>query len=152
MAGPNVVDRIADLSFLLDLDPALTEHVIQAFIDVGEPARLQQNASLLSEGDAGSDVGYIVLQGLVAVERSDGFRKTMPAPALLGEMKQFHFNTKEERTATVQAATDLQVLRFEWESFYEKLEACTTEEEREAFRVALRDYAWMHFLELEQEL
>ena len=144
--------RIEGLSLMLDLDTGIQEGIIVSLKDVGRIAGVNKGGQLFSEGDRGADEGYVVLKGSLLVECDSGFSNTLFAPVLVGEMKQFAFGDEEVRIANVTAATDLEVLRFDWNAFYESLAAQLSSEQLEEFRCALRRYAWMHFLELEGEL
>lgn len=143
---------LAELPFMLDFSEGLQFRVIGAIKQVSTLDNLAMGAQLFTEGEDGSDNGFVVLKGAVTVERSNGFSAMVRAPVLLGEMKQFHFNLSDERAATVSAAEQLEVLRFDWGRFYTVLNDRTSDEERKVIREALESYAWMHFLEMEDEL
>lgn len=144
--------RIENLSLMLDLDPGIQQAFTTALKDVGRIAGVNKDDLLFSEGETSADEGYVVLKGSLAVESSSGFSNTLYAPVLVGEMKQFAFGDEDARTANVSALADLEVLRFDWNAFYESLGAQLGETKLAEFRDALRRYAWMHFLELEGEL
>ncbi len=144
--------RIENLSLMLDLDPEVQQAFIASLKDVGGVAGINKGDHLFDEGEPSADDGYIVLKGSLTITSSSGFENTLFAPALVGEMKQFNFSGDESRVANVAAAADLEVIRFDWSAFYKSLGERLNEEQLEAFRIALRRYAWMHFLELEGEL
>jgi len=144
--------RIEGLSLMLDLDSEIQQGLIASLKDVGRIAGMNKGDQLFGEGDSTNDDGYVVLSGSLIVEGSGGFQNVLSAPVLVGEMKQFAFGGEETRVANVTAAADLEVLRFDWTALYESLGTHVNADQLEAFRCALRRYAWMHFLELEGEL
>jgi CRP-like cAMP-binding protein len=152
MSWYEVDGALAELPFMLDFTEGLQYRVMAALKEVSTLDTFAMGTQLFEEGDEGSDCGYVVLKGAVTVERSTGFSANVQAPVLLGEMKQFHFNLSDARAATVRAAESLEVLRFDWGRLYTVIDDRTTDEERKVIREALESYAWMHFLELEDEL
>jgi CRP-like cAMP-binding protein len=144
--------RIEHLSLMLDLDEEVQRQFIAALKDVGRIAAVNSGCTLFDEGDSDSDDGYVVLRGSLLIESSSGFNNTLFAPVLVGEMKQFAFGDDEARRASVTAAADLEVMAFEWPKLYAALEKSLEAEQLNAFKEALRRYAWMHYLELEGEL
>jgi CRP-like cAMP-binding protein len=144
--------RIERLSLMLDLDTEIQQGLIASLKEVGRVAGMNKGDQLFGEGESTDDDGYVVISGSLIVEGSSGFRNVMSAPSLVGEMKQFAFGGDETRVANVTAAEDLEVLHFDWNALYESLGTHVNADELEAFRCALRRYAWMHFLELEGEL
>lgn len=147
-----VEEVIGQVSFALEFPASLRERVAQAFCAVGEIEERPEGTCLFREGETGLNHGYVLLRGLVFVETESGFAAHIPAPALLGEMKQFEFDARSDRMANVYIADDAQLLRFDWDRFYAALDENVSEEERELFDDALEQYAWMHFLQIEDEL
>lgn len=143
--------RIENLSLMLDLDPKVQQAFIASLKDVGRIAGVNKGRHLFSQGEPAADEGYIVIKGTLTIENDSGFKNTLYAPVLVGEMKQFAFGD-ESRSADVLAEADLEVLRFDWSALYASMDAKLTDAHMTAFRAALRRYAWMHFLELEGEL
>lgn len=90
--------------------------------------------------------------GAVSIEGANGFTKTVIPTALIGEMKQFDFDGKHHRMATVRAEDDIEALHFSWARLYDELAKELKPEELKAFRTALRHYAWLHYMDLQGEL
>jgi len=152
MSWYEVDGTLAELPFMFDFSEGLQFRVMVALKEVSTLDNLAMGSQLFEEGDKDSDKGYVVLKGAVTVERSNGFSVTVQPPVLLGEMKQFHFSLSDARAATVRAAEQLEVLRFDWGRLYTVLNDRMSDEEQKVIREALESYAWMHFLELEDEL
>lgn len=144
MTDSAISARIAGLSFMLGLPPAITHPSTAAFVAAASAETVEAHVRLMNEGDKESDKGVILLSGEVLVEKSDGTSTTASAPALFGEMVQF--STKSERWADVTTTQKSEVLVFSWTGFYEDLHKRLNENQFEEFRQALRQYSWMHFL------
>jgi len=140
------------LPVLLDFSDNQRYRIVNALMGCSEVARIQANACLFKEGDAESDFGFVLLDGAIRVENSNGFVKPVNPPALLGEMRQFNFEGSGIRAATVTAVEDIIVLRFSWSKLDLSLKALLNPEECEEFTKALQIHAWMHYLEREDEL
>ena len=148
----DIDSEIGGLSFMLELDDYLRARAIDAFRKVSERKEISGGTLLFSRDDSATDDGYIVYAGNVAIEHEDGTTKTVLPAALLGEMKQFDFDGKHHRMATVRAEDDIEALHFSWTRFYDALGATASKEEMDEFRRALRHYAWMHYMDLQGEL
>jgi CRP-like cAMP-binding protein len=145
-------DRIAGLAFMLDLPEEFVRRLVALFQEVGEYHQIPEGTVLFAEDDSGSEAGYVLVSGSVRVERGDEFRQKVAAPALLGEMRQFHIEGRECRSATVRATGDIEVFRFEWPSFYAGLTGIADEGELEMVRESIKRTAWMHYLEQEGDI
>lgn len=136
--------QLMALPFLDQLPRGLGERFMDTLEDAAEHMSISKGVELFVEGDHNPDYGYALLSGAVSVKRSYAADSLAPAPALLGEIKQF--NPNSERTATVCASGVLEVLRFRWEDVNSSLKAALSDAERELVRKALLDYAWQHIL------
>lgn len=135
---------LGSLPFMLEMPESLRQQVNRILLDVAEVAQIEEGSVLFDEGDTENSDGYVLLSGSVEVSKSYASGSQAFAPALLGEVKQF--NPRAERTASVRALEDLEVLRFTWDRFNEEARARLDEDEREVLRKALLDYAWLHLL------
>lgn len=140
---PAAADTLRNLRFMHQLGPAAREKVIAAFEIVGQPESMNPGASLFREGERDTDRGYVLLDGEVRITKSSAPELTVAAPELLGEMVQY--NPKSERTATVESATAIQVLSFQWSAFNDELVRTCSPEETDEIQKAFQDYAWEHF-------
>lgn len=152
MIPHSVDERLSELSLMLDFSDNLRDRIIDAIKEVFTYQRVEPADVILQEGDTSDDDGVIVLRGSVILTRVNGHTFQLPSPSLLGEMQQFGFYGSKERTATVTAAEPCGLLRFSWPKLYAALEARLQSDELELFREALKRYAWMHFLESEDEI
>lgn len=145
MPADPIRDTITQLRFFGEIPREARDRVADAFIQVGKRRRLPEGTRLFTQGEEGTDEGYILLEGDVLVTKSTGMGLECPAPELLGEMKQF--NPNKLRTATVEAMNDIEVLAFSWPAFEKAVQAKLNDAERKALRAALQNYAWQHFTE-----
>jgi hypothetical protein len=145
-------DRVKDLSVLLELPDLLRNRVATTLLRVSTFSNLDSGTALYKEGDRSTDDGYVLLNGDVAINRSDGFATTLQAPAILGEMQQFHLANNACRIATVIAGRDVSVLHFAWDDLYNTLAGELTHDELNLVRDVLRSQAWMHYLEIDDEI
>lgn len=138
-------ERILAMPVLAPLGPALREKIADVFLTMGAPERIPANTTLFTRGDASDGRGIVLLDGEVSVLKEGNPEVVALAPDLLGEMAQL--NPTKQRTATVNAATDLVVMRFKWPTFTKAAQQKLSDEDIEAFTAALQEYAWQHFTE-----
>lgn len=135
--------EMSKLELLDALSGDLRHQVVNTLLEISEYERFAKNAILFTEGDQGSDVGYILLKGDILVRKTHAPEVLCQAPELLGEMKQF--NPNRQRTATVEAVTELLVMRFSWHDFNDAIEQILSDTDQEAVIQALESCAWQHF-------
>ncbi|MBI4559109.1 MAG: cyclic nucleotide-binding domain-containing protein [Candidatus Hydrogenedentes bacterium] len=151
MTLQQIEQAVASLSLMLTLADHVKERVVAAFKEVSQLKELKPGDGLFAEGDSDSDEGYILLSGSVKVETADGFSTQVFPPELLGEMKQFHFGGSAERMADVSVIEPSEVLQFSWARLHASLSERLDANALAEFENALQSYAWMHFLEQEDE-
>ena len=127
-----------------DLPKGVAQRFAEILFDAAERTTVLDGTQLFTEGEHEPDLGYVLLSGAVRVEKSYASDSMTTAPALLGEIKQF--NPTSERTATVRASGDLDVLQFRWDEVNASINAALKEPEQKLLRKALLDYAWRHVL------
>ncbi len=143
--GPEQTKQLlAGLPFMGDLPKGLAQRFTEILIEVAEHATLADGTQLFAEGEHEPDLGYVLLSGEVQVEKSYTSDSIASAPALLGEIKQF--NPASERTATVRASGELDVLQFRWSELNAAIDSALKGPEQKILRKALLDYAWRHVL------
>jgi CRP-like cAMP-binding protein len=135
--------QLKDLRVLEDLPAALRSRVMMIFLTVSEDHIIRHGATLFTEDEQSDEAGYVLLEGSVSVRKQDGESVTCSGPELLGEMQML--NPRHTRTATVVAATDVKVLKFNWRSFFQVAEDIFDADELAALREGLADLAWKHF-------
>ncbi len=145
-------DQVKRLSVLLELADPLRERVAATLLRISTFSNMEPGDVLYTEGDARAGDGFVLLQGEVTVRKSDGFEARVQAPALLGEMQQFHLEDEEKRFASVIAGQNVAVLHFDWQTFYQALETDISPDDQAHVRDALRNQAWMHYLEIDDEI
>ena len=135
---------LAGLPFMDDLPKAVARRFAEILLDCAERTTVVDGTRLFTEDEHEPDLGYVLLSGEVRVEKSYASDSRTTAPALLGEIKQF--NPTSERTATVRALGDLDVLQFRWDELNAAIHASLKGPEQKPLRRALLDYAWKHVL------
>lgn len=136
---------IVTLGFISGLDEDLRHKAADAFIHISEHTRLEAGTVLFTQGEEGSDTGYILLSGDVEVSKTTGTTLRCQVPELLGEMKQF--NPVAVRTATVETKSEAEVLRFQWPRFEADIRERLDRDQRKLLKESLQNYAWRHFTE-----
>ncbi len=144
METEEIQSFLCGLPFMLDLPESLKQRVGTIFVDISSEETIEADTELFREGDTRSQDGYIVLSGSVKVEKSYAKSSTAFAPVLLGEVKQF--NPSSQRTATVSAREDIDVLHFDWTNFNDAVSARLDVIDQDVLRRALLGYAWLHLL------
>jgi len=135
---------LASLPFMGGLPKGVAKRFAEILIEAAERTTLADGTQLFAEGEHEPDLGYVLLSGNVHVEKSYASDSIASAPALLGEIKQF--TPASERTATVRASGDVDVLQFRWDELNAAIDVALREPERKILRKALLDYAWKHVL------
>jgi CRP-like cAMP-binding protein len=144
METEEIQSFLCGLPFMLELPESLKQRVGLIFADISDTESIEAGTELFHEGDTQSEDGYIVLSGSVRVEKSYAKSSTAFAPVLLGEVKRF--NPSSQRTATVSAREDLDVLHFDWAKFNDAVHARLDKTDQDVLRKALLNYAWLHLL------
>jgi hypothetical protein len=152
MTPEQITRQLENLAFMFDLSDSLKAIVVATLAEVSRLEQVSPDTVLLAPDDSQPDTGFVLLGGSVEIQGADGFGTTLEPPVILGEMKQFHFEHSSKRMATVRAVCEVNVLRFQWPELYTALEARISAAEMTEFRTALHDHAWMHYLELQDEL
>ena len=134
---------ILQLSFVAAFNGDVREVLATVFIEISEQGRLTKNSTVFTEGDKDSNTGVIILDGEVTVKKTGSPDFGCPGPELLGEAQQFNPNAK--RTATIEAATDTNALRFKWSDFEVAVKRYLSEADCQTVRQGLENYAWQHF-------
>ena len=99
--------QILRISLFDGLPQDLGKHAVNVLSRICEVRTLPSKSVLFTEGEALSDMGYILLRGEVLVRKSGSPDLQVSAPELLGEMKQF--SPVGQRTVTVEAKGELEV-------------------------------------------
>jgi len=113
------------------------------FLAVSEDHTLRRGSRLFTEDEQSDEVGYVLLDGSVTIQRQDGESVTCSGPELLGEIQML--NPKHTRTATVIVGNDVKVLKFNWRNFFQIAEDLFDPDDLVALREALANLAWKHF-------
>ena len=137
-------ELIAKLSIMKAFPDQLRQRIAAVFDEVSEPESLERDAYLIHIGDQSCNDGFILVKGSVIIRKRISPPFKAEGPVLLGEMKQF--NPNSERTADVTALEDIEVLRFDWDRFYDLLKERLAPSEFAIFSRVLQDYSWLHFL------
>ncbi len=134
---------VSTLQILPSLRPTPAELVVEVLMNVSALEDIPTGTTLFTKGDESIADGIILLRGEVSVSK-DGFPEIVAAaPELLGEMGRL--NPTAQRTATVTALSDLNILRFTWAAFTREAGRLMSEADLEKLSTALQEYAWQHF-------
>jgi CRP-like cAMP-binding protein len=143
MKQAEIVDTLSQLSLVRRLSPPdLADEVVAILAAHSELRRVPQGGVWLRENEPTENKGFILMQGAVAVKKSDAPEVRVEAPELLGEAMQF--NPRHLRTATVTAVEDIVVARFRWDDFWAAVEERLTPPDQEKVREAVKALAWDH--------
>ena len=135
--------QILRISLFHGLPKLLGMHAVNVLSRICDVRTLRPGYILFTEGDAVSDDGYILLRGEIAVRKAGSPEIQVAAPELLGEMKQF--SPVGQRTATVEARAEIEVLDFKWSDFHRDVAEHLDEGQQKKLAEAIESYAWQHF-------
>lgn len=136
---------LADIPFIHSLPESTREDLTRIIVDVSHPETIEEGTEIFTQGEPGTDIGYFLLEGDYEVLKFGAMPLQKSGPELLGEMKQF--NPVGLRTATVNAVTSLDLLKFKWTELHGALEAWLTDDAFQTVEHAIESYAWEHFTE-----
>lgn len=145
MDADTVRQRISDIPLMFQMDSGLASKLATILIDISSEGTAAEGDVLFTRGEATSSNAIILLEGEVSVEKEGFPPLTAISPELMGEMAQL--NPSKQRTATVTATTELQLLRFQWSDFKEAIQRVLSGAELEKVSAAIQEYAWQHFTE-----
>ncbi|PCJ67096.1 MAG: hypothetical protein COA73_00315 [Candidatus Hydrogenedentota bacterium] len=145
MDSESIRKQLVDLPFFHSLDVGVRNVLAQVIQSVSKFDSVPAGTVLFKKGSQGADVGCIVLSGEIRIQKPEAPEIITSAPELLGEMKQV--NPDAQRTATVDAQTDLEILKFKWDAFNTGIQNALSESDAQAVKQAIHDYAWQHISE-----
>lgn len=143
MSTDQVRQQVSNLPLLHTVPSALASKLTDIILEVSSPDIANAGTVLFQKDEPATDVGIVLLEGEVTVNKIDTPEIAAYAPDLLGEMAQL--NPAKQRTADVTAATQLQLLRFKWSDFKNVAQQQLSQQELEKFTSALQEHAWQHF-------
>jgi CRP-like cAMP-binding protein len=108
----NYRKQILEVPAIRDLPPELKSRVSMILLWIAHEADVAAGEDIYSQGAQDEDTGCVLVSGTVEISWADKPPKTVAAPEILGEMKQF--TRDRERTATVRAIEDVSILTFYW--------------------------------------
>jgi len=123
-----VRNRICKTPVFEALSPRMMDRVGMTLLWKGEIVKFSPGQALFVEGDERDTSGCILIEGDVTITREGADPVTCSAPELFGEMHQLEETA--QRTATVWAATDALVLRFDWHEFVSSIGLLLTQSEQ----------------------
>jgi len=135
--------QVKGLALLQAMPEDTQEEVAGLFVQVSEKIAFSDGEVVLHEGDLGGAAGFVLLDGLVEVERANAAPIRMQAPALLGEMHQF--NPRAQRTATVRAKGFAVALKFSWQELYGRAKADLSERRQHLLMDGIERMVWQRF-------
>jgi hypothetical protein len=138
-------EQIRAIPFMAGLSNPARAAFVSAVVSVGKQEKVPTGTVLFVQGSQGAAMGCIVLTGEVRISKPNSPELICYAPELLGETKQV--NPDAHRNATVDAVTELEVIKFNWTSLKSQLAQIATEIDVLAIEKALEDYAWRHITE-----
>ena len=143
MDAETVREAVMELGALTPLSESLRGKVAELLSRCGKVLRLNAGDVLIHEGDVGGGAGFVLLEGRMLVTHGEDPSVTIDSPALLGEMHQF--NPRAQRTATVTAEGDSEVLKFSWFDFQFQATSDLTHDEQDALMCAMEQLVWQRF-------
>lgn len=117
--------------------------VTDVILEIGVVRRVAEGQVMTRENKHGKNRGFVLLKGIIGIQKADAPYSKCRPPELLGEVMQF--NPKGMRTATLTAREECWVIRFQWNDFWNTLMSNFSEHEVAAVREALEERAWEHF-------
>ncbi len=143
MDAEKVRAEILRVPVIESLPGDLPGKVTDVIMDIGDVRHVPKGQVMTRENKHGKNRGFVLLKGVIGIQKAEvPFSKCRP-PELLGEVMQF--NPKGMRTATLTAHEECWVIRFPWTDFWNTLMMNFSENEVAKVREVLEDRAWEHF-------
>ena len=145
MESDHLHKQIRAIPFMNGLTNPARAAFVSAVESVGQQENVPKGTVLFQQGSHGAAMGCIVLSGQIRISKPNSPDLVCYAPELLGETKQI--NPHAQRNATVDALTELDVIKFNWTSLESQLAQIAAEMDVKAIEKALEDYSWRHITE-----
>lgn len=134
---------ILDLALFKDLDENLRLDVCLPFPWITERRLIADGDILFKQGDRCQAQGFLITHGTISLTRSEGGEKSVKAPDIIGVIPAPKPDMKW--SATAQAKGDVEVLRFSWELYIDKLNERLTKEEKTVLIQSMKAHSSKHF-------
>jgi hypothetical protein len=137
------LQKLNELPLVQHMPDETKGRVLTLLLEVSKLVTWFEDNTLLHQGWLGGDVGFILLQGDVEINKEGTNPLAVSAPALLGEMHQF--NPLALRTATVLVKDNAKVLKFVWRELYAQARQRLTEVEQSMLMEGIERSVWERF-------
>lgn len=138
-------NRLSQLSLVKSVPATMRPRVVMVLLGVGQEGKANKGFVLFRQGDEHDDTAYVLVSGSVTVEKEDAPSVEVQSPHLLGEMIQY--SPLKERSATVTSSTQVRLLRFTWNGFFQTAGDIFSPEEMDHLKQAIEEVAWGHVVE-----
>jgi len=145
MESNQVHEKIRAIPVMDGLPESAKAAFVSAVTAAGKQEAVPNGTVLFVQGSKGAAMGCIILSGEVRISKPNSPELMAYAPELLGETKKV--NPDAQRNATVEAASDLEVIKFNWTGFESHITQTAIAADVVAIEKALQDYAWRHITE-----
>lgn len=132
-------EQLLEVPLVTKLPENLRERFAALLLWVGTQVEFEDGAYIYMEGKSERNLGSILLDGRVTIEKDEQEVHTLTAPNLIGEAQQFTSN--RERTASVRAVGLVLTLKFAWGDVGSKARELFSKEERLIIRKVIVDLA-----------
>jgi hypothetical protein len=145
MSDPDVPIQLSSLPFAHTLSPEAFAGFADALASIGIVENAEADTVLFREGDQPSDLGIVILEGAIKVQKPGTPEIEHSGAELLGEISRF--NPTGLRTATVTTAQPCKLIRFAWANLEKAAHRRMSQADFDEMMKTLEEYAWQHFTE-----
>lgn len=137
-------DTLIDLALFRGIPERLRLRIVLLLQWIVEPVVLVDGQVLFKQGDVCGGMGYLLLQGNVALSRAQCPAQQVGSPSILGVMPRFDPDLKWTATANAQGKVEL--LKFSWGEYVKRLQQRLSHQEQRQVADAINANAKEHFI------
>lgn len=134
-------DRLNQTLLVKLLPGAIRPSFVDLLEEHGMPGKIAAGETVFTRGETNTDLGCIILDGVVKITLADGQVRYLEAPEILGEVQLF--TPQAQRTATVESVTGNAVLTFEWHDLGAAVREAFSNDALQSLRDAIHESARM---------
>ena len=143
-------ERITTTPLSQQLPENMRDRFIMALLYVADTEEVTRTQELFRKGEADTDRGCLILEGMVRIKTEKDDKKTIEAPDILGEVQLF--TPQGTRTATVEVVVGGEILTFSWKDFGHCAKSLYSPEEMQTLKKIIADSAWAREEHLRERL
>ncbi len=143
-------ERILATPLVSRLPESMRQRFVMILLWLSDTREVSREETLFTQGEADTDSGCLILEGMVRIKTEAAGNKTIEAPDILGEVQLFTPN--RQRTATVEVVVGGSVLIFSWHALANTAKEHFSDAEFADLKRVITESAWTREDNLRQKI